>query len=245
MNIIGRISSRLNYKLSVPVLIFITTLAFATGPSSASVCIIPVAETQSGQLICKWQSQVNATGAYGMIMPYHLGWIGVDSSGIQIELETKILSNEYEPLLSQDSICLAQFYKMSTIEDIPEELRNWCQGNIRMIEIDSSFNRQFPLPHTELPTVSPLNNLYSIKGLRSDSDYYYGKGVLNTYEEPPYKLYSSNGIELIHCSCEDQFINGVFFQGAQSIIPFTNNNDEDATTIDYYYVDAFRFKGDQ
>ncbi len=221
-------------------LVFTPIFTFATGISWAKIRIHPVAEVESGHVICKWGYRLNPEGA-GIDAPIHIGWLIASSSGIELEIQTDTLFDQgYQSENEQIKAEFIEFTEIPTVEDIPVEIRNMVKLPIKIIDTTSfqtlSYHHRYNTPVFD--TIVTKKEFYSIKSLFASR-----QANADIKEVVPY--YSNYGISLYRTHSELQsegLIWGAWFLSEYSEVQKLLGNSTGYVTFEEFDVDAFIFQ---
>lgn len=223
----------MKHTISILLLMLIPVLSWATGMSWAWIKINPVAQTDQGELICKWVSQVNLSGASSATR-YDLGWIVVSSRGVVYEYQSDSLDAERDGLSKKEKGILAKFTAHTTIAQIPEKVRVKTVGNISSVENSGNFYRRTAVPCDSIGLFDTSPLFYTIKGIRSD-DY---SGTMPTSSAVKY---SHNGIVLKTTYKVDGYLHEFCPSFLVKDKPIVNASFFAKEGIEIYEIDAFTF----
>ena len=94
------------------ILLFACTAApsFATGPSTATIQIVPISYNDSGVILCKTAFSINRTGGVAN-QRIQYGWLAVSSSGIWEEVPHALIEDPYNPINENTSDKYAKEFK--------------------------------------------------------------------------------------------------------------------------------------
>lgn len=214
-------------------LLLIPMLCFATGMSWAIIKINPVAETDQGELVCKWVSQMNLSGA-SSASSYNLGWIVVSSQGIIYEFQCDTLDRERVGLSEDERVKLTNFTAPTLIEQIPPNVQEKLTGNISIVEHRKNFYKRTSVPCDSIFLLKDSPSFYTIKGLQSD-DY------SEIIPVSTVALYSRNGIELKTSYLVDGYLNEFCSSFTLNNHSILNASFLSKENIDIFEIDAFIF----
>lgn len=201
--------------------------------SWAWIKINPVAETDKGELICKWVSQINLSGASSAIR-YDIGWIVTSSQGIVYEYQSDTLDLANDGLSRDERVKLTTFTARTSIKQIPENVRENITGDIAIIKHSDNFYTRTAVSCDSLYLLKNAPVFHTVKGITS-SKY---PPIMPTSKKAKY---SRNGIELKTTYRVDGYLHEFcpsFTLENQPILNALFFSNED---LDIYEVDAFIF----